>query len=148
MFRKSVILALVASASAFSTGGFLPALRPAQQRALAQRSSSLHMSCPLTPMGANVIVTVEEKKGDGQKSTESGILIAATVEKTGPATGVIAAVGNGWTTESGVKIPLDEVAVGDKIMFREPQAMENRKMKMQDTEYYVISVNDILAKIN
>jgi hypothetical protein len=37
-----------------------------KQRALAQRSSSLHMSCPLTPMGANVIVTVEEKKGDGQ----------------------------------------------------------------------------------
>ena len=27
-------------------------------------------------------------------------------------------MGNGWTTESGVKIPLDEVAVGDKIMFR------------------------------
>ena len=37
-----------------------------KQRALSQRSSSLHMSCPLTPMGANVIVTVEEKQSDGQ----------------------------------------------------------------------------------
>lgn len=33
-----------------------------------QRSSGLHMSCPLTPMGANVIVTVEENKSDGQVS--------------------------------------------------------------------------------
>jgi len=99
-------------------------------------------------MGANIIVTMEETKSDGQKSTESGILIAATVEKTGPATGVIQAVGNGWTTEAGVKVPLDDVAVGDKVMFREPSAMENRKMKVADTEYYVISVNDVLAKIN
>lgn len=32
--------------------------------------------------------------------------------------GVIEAVGNGWTTEAGVKVPLDDVAVGDKVMFR------------------------------
>jgi co-chaperonin GroES (HSP10) len=47
----------------------------------------------------------------------------------------------------GVKIPLDEVAVGDKIMFREPSSFENRKMKVGDVDYWVISVNDILAKI-
>jgi len=31
---------------------------------------------------------------------------------------VVEAVGTGWTTESGVKVPLDDVSVGDKIMFR------------------------------
>ena len=36
---------------------------------------------------------------------------------------------------------------GDKIMFREPTSFENRKMKVEDEEYFVISVNDILAKM-
>lgn len=38
--------------------------------------------------------------------------------------------------------------VGDKIMFREPSSFENRKMKVSDVDYYVISVNDVLAKVN
>lgn len=33
-------------------------------------------------------------------------------------------------------------------MFREPSAMEARKMKTKDGEYFVLSVNDILAKVN
>ena len=32
--------------------------------------------------------------------------------------GKVAAVGGGWTTEAGVKIAIDEVSIGDKIMFR------------------------------
>jgi len=32
--------------------------------------------------------------------------------------GTIEAVGGGWTAETGVKIAIDDVAVGDKIMFR------------------------------
>ena len=40
----------------------------------------------------------------------------------------------------GVKVAIDEVAIGDKIMFREPSSFENRKMKINDVEYYVISV--------
>ena len=97
-------------------------------------------------MGANIIVTIDEEGGK-EKKTDSGILVAATVKTEGPKTGKVEAVGTGWTTEQGVKIPLDEVAVGDKIMFREPSSFENRKMKVGDVDYWVISVNDILAKI-
>jgi len=146
MFRRSVALALVASASAFTTGAFAPALRPAQ-RAVSQQCGGLQMSCPLTPMGANIIVTMDQEGGKEQKS-DSGILIAASVKTDGPKTGEVKAVGTGWTTESGVKVPLDEVKVGDKIMFREPSSFENRKMKVSDVDYYVISVNDVLAKVN
>jgi hypothetical protein len=32
------------------------------------------------------------------------------------------------------------VQVGDKVMFREPNSMEARKMKVADAEFYVISV--------
>ena len=43
---------------------------------------------------------------------------AASVKTDGPKTGKVEAVGNGWVTESGVKVPIDDVKVGDKIMFR------------------------------
>ena len=43
------------------------------------------MSCPLTPMGANIIVTVDESQGKEKKS-DSGILIAASVKTDGPKT--------------------------------------------------------------
>ena len=43
------------------------------------------MSCPLTPMGANIIVTMDQEGGKEQKS-DSGILIAASVKTDGPKT--------------------------------------------------------------
>ncbi len=36
------------------------------QRTVSHRCAALRMSCPLTPMGANIIVTMEETKSDGQ----------------------------------------------------------------------------------
>jgi len=98
-------------------------------------------------MGANIIVTMDKDSGN-EKVTDSGILVAASVKTDGPKTGVVMAVGAGWTAETGVKIAIDDVAVGDKIMFREPGQFENRKMKIKNEDFYVISVNDVLAKIN
>ena len=39
------------------------------------------------------------------------------------------------------------VQVGDKVMFREPGGLEARKIKIKEGEFFVLSVNDILAKI-
>jgi len=104
------------------------------------------MACPLEPMGANIIVTMD-KESTSEKKSDSGILIvsvsliissyltvnrasiwslnmrcvgmqAASVKTDGPKTGKVEAVGHGWVTESGVKVPIDDVKVGDKIMFR------------------------------
>ncbi|EKX55101.1 hypothetical protein GUITHDRAFT_99733 [Guillardia theta CCMP2712] len=109
------------------------------------KRTELKMACPLVPLGANIIVTLD--KAAGEKMTDSGILVAASVKTDGPQTGVVQAVGSGWVTEQGAKVPIEEVKVGDKVMFREPTAFENRKMKMNDQDYYVLSVNDILAKM-
>ena len=107
---------------------------------------ALRMSCPLEPLGSNVIIQMEQESGSEQM-TSSGIMIAASVKTEGPKVGTIAAVGSGWYTETGTKIPVDEVKVGDKVMFREPSAMEARKMKTPEGEFFVLSVNDIMAKI-
>jgi len=44
------------------------------QRTVSHRSAALRMACPLTPMGANIIVTMEDKKGDGQVRRQLGPL--------------------------------------------------------------------------
>ncbi|KAJ1490171.1 hypothetical protein T484DRAFT_3366985 [Baffinella frigidus] len=103
---------------------------------------SLQMACPLTPLGANVIIKLE-RASNTEKKTESGILMAASVEDKGPVTGIIEAVGSGFFTEQGVKIPIDEVKVGDKVMFRQPTSFENRRMKVDAEEYYVLSVRPL-----
>ena len=40
------------------------------------------MACPLTPMGANVIVTMEDTGAGKEKKTDSGILYARRAEAT------------------------------------------------------------------
>mmetsp|Transcript_1029 Transcript_1029/g.2405 ORF Transcript_1029/g.2405 Transcript_1029/m.2405 type:complete len:148 (-) Transcript_1029:114-557(-) len=144
-FRSILLLALALPAVA----AFAPSLRfsnSPQVNVAGRRPMGLQMSCPLVPLGSNVIVQMEEAS-TAEKKSASGILIAASVKAEGPKIGKIAAVGDGWHTEAGAKIAIEEVKVGDRVMFREPTSFENRKMKVEDDEFYVISVNDILAKI-
>jgi len=145
MLRSSLLLAVGLQAVAAFTA---PALRlpTLSSNVATRRPMQLNMNCPLTPLGANVIIKLT-KASNQEKMTESGILMAASVADKGPTTGTGEAVVSGFFTESGAKIPIDEVAVGDKVMFRMPTGFEGRKMKVDEQEYYVLSVNDILAKI-
>eukprot|EP00960_Hanusia_phi_P076495 768568-Hanusia_phi.AAC.7 len=125
-------LSLSAPASSFVSSS--PALRPQSLRSstLAQaKRTELKMSCPLVPLvmhakrgtilvndqsalqGANIIVTLD--KASGEKMTDSGILVAASVKSEGPQTGVVQAVGSGWVTEQGAKVPIEEVKVIEPI---------------------------------
>uniref|UniRef100_A0A7S4PQX1 Uncharacterized protein n=1 Tax=Cryptomonas paramaecium TaxID=2898 RepID=A0A7S4PQX1_9CRYP len=145
MLRILILASLLQCLVAFQAAlPFQPSFKLASSSV--RRPLALRMGCPLTPLGANVIVVMEKEVAETQRP--SGILLAASVKAEGPKTGTVAAVGDGWHTDTGVRIPITEVKIGDKVYFREPNALESRKMKVGGEEYVVLSVNDIMAKLN
>lgn len=94
----------------------------------------------IKPLGDRVLVKPE---GMGDTKTKTGIIIPDTAHKEKPERGEVVAVGEGKRTEKGELIPL-RVAVGETIIFSKYGYDE---VKIDDTEYYIVSESNILAVI-
>ena len=93
----------------------------------------------IVPLGDRVLV----KALVAETKTKSGIIIPDTASKERPEQGVVVAVGDGRITDDG-KIIAPKVKVGDTIIFSKYQLDE---IKIDDEEYYVLNVPNILAII-
>lgn len=92
----------------------------------------------IKPLGDRVVIKVLEK----EEKTASGIVLPDTAKEK-PQQGEIVAVGSGKMLENGQRVPL-EVKVGDKVIFSKFAGTE---MKLDGTEYLILSDRDILAVI-
>ncbi len=91
----------------------------------------------LKPLGDHVVVEALESG----ETTKSGIVIPDTAKEK-PQEGKVIAVGSG-RFEDGKKVPL-EVKVGDKVIYSKYGGSE---VKLEGTEYLILSERDILAII-
>lgn len=93
---------------------------------------------PLAPLGDRIVVEPAEK--EGEKKLASGIIIPETVDKEKPMKGTVVAIGPG-KMEEGKRVP-PQVALGDTVIFSKYGYDE---VKIDGTEYYILSESNILA---
>jgi chaperonin GroES len=98
------------------------------------------MTKKVQPLGDKLLVRPLTK----EETTESGIILPETATKERPEEGEVLAVGPGARDESGSRITIDEVVVGDTILFTKYGPQE---IKVDGEELLVVSVKDVLAKI-
>jgi chaperonin GroES len=91
----------------------------------------------LRPLGDKVVIRPQKE----EEKTKSGIVLPATAEKEKPEQGEIIAVGPGKMTEDGKLVPMS-VKVGDTVLFQKYGPTE---IKLEGTEYLVVSESDVLA---
>lgn len=89
----------------------------------------------LKPLHDNVILEKEKV----ENKTASGIILSEK-PKEQPSVATVVAVGEGEVVDGKV-VPMN-VAVGDKVIFKKYGGTE---VKIDDQEYLIISVKDILA---
>ena len=95
------------------------------------------------PLHDRVLVRPITENERGTK-TKSGIFIPENVEKERSEHGEVVAVGPGKMTEDGKRMPMS-VKVGDKVLFNKYGPDE---IKVDGTEYFMLSESSILAIIN
>ena len=92
----------------------------------------------VTPLNDRVVIKRLEEEG----KTKGGIIIPdAAKEK--PQEGIVVAIGDGKTLESGQKAPLT-VKTGDKILFGKYSGTE---IKIDGEEHLILREDDVLAII-
>jgi chaperonin GroES len=92
----------------------------------------------IKPLGDRVLV----KPGAGaEEKSASGIIIPDTARTEKPERGEVVAVGEGKRTERGELLPV-RVSVGDTVIFSKYGYDE---VKVDDTDYYIVSESNILA---
>jgi chaperonin GroES len=91
----------------------------------------------LRPLGDKVVIRPQKE----EEKTKSGIVLPATAEKDKPEQGEVIAVGPGKLTEDGKIVPMS-VKVGDTVLFQKYGPTE---IKLEGTEYLVVSEGDVLA---
>jgi chaperonin GroES len=91
----------------------------------------------LRPLGDKVVIRPQKE----EEKTKSGIVLPATAEKDKPEQGEVIAVGPGKMTEDGKLVPMS-VKVGDTVLFQKYGPTE---IKLEGTEYLVVSEGDVLA---
>ncbi len=92
----------------------------------------------LRPLGDRLVVEHVEQ---AEKSA-GGVFLPDTAKEK-PQEGKVLAVGTGRTLDSGTKLPMD-VKVGDRIIYSKYSGSE---IKLEGTEYLIISEKDVLAVI-
>jgi chaperonin GroES len=85
-------------------------------------------------------VVVKNIKAD--ETTASGLVIPDTAKEK-PQQGEVVAVGPGRVDDNGKRVPMD-VSVGDRILYAK---YSGNDVKLDQTDYLVLSEKDILAKI-
>lgn len=99
---------------------------------------------PITPLGDRVVVRPLTDEESGSTSP-SGIIIPDTAKKEKPEQGVVIAAGPGkWDEDGEKRLPL-EVKVGDRVVFSKYGYDE---LKVDGTEYYIVSESSILGIFN
>ena len=96
----------------------------------------------IRPLGNNILVEPVSDENDGSK-TKSGIFIPDTIDKEKPDQGIIVSVGAGKKDSNGKLIPMS-VKKGQKVMYTKFGLDE---IKVDDTKYYIMSEDSILAII-
>ena len=94
----------------------------------------------LRPLGDRVVV---KPLSEEASKTPSGIYIPDTAKEK-PQEGEVVAVGPGEPNDNGEKIKPD-VEKGDKVVYSKYGGTE---IKVEGTEYLILSSRDILAKVN
>ena len=94
----------------------------------------------LQPLGDRVIV---KPLSEEDNKTPSGIYIPDTAKEK-PQEGEVVAVGPGEPNDNGEKIKPD-VDIGDKVVYSKYGGTE---IKIEGTEYLILSSRDILAKVS
>ncbi len=92
----------------------------------------------IKPLGDRIVIKVIE---DTEK-TSGGIFIPDSAKEK-PQKGEVVAVGLGKTNEKGEREPMD-VKVGDTVLYAKYAGTD---VKMDDTEYKILSIKDALAII-
>jgi len=90
-------------------------------------------------MGDRIIVQAASK----EEKTLSGIILPDMADKERPEQGNVVAIGPGRVLDNGTRAPMN-VKVGDKVVFKKYSPDE---VKVDDTDYLVISESDVLAVI-
>jgi len=99
------------------------------------------MTRSVTPLNDKILIkpiTKEEK-------TESGIILPDTASKERPEEGEVLAIGPGMQNEDGNRISIDDLKVGDTVVFTKYGPQE---IKIDGEELLLVSYKDILAKVN
>ena len=96
----------------------------------------------LEPLFDNVLIEAEE---NNEKITKSGIVLPDNVEKKEQSKGVVISIGPGKFNKDGVRTPVS-VKVGDKVLFSKPWS-DDKKMEEDGKKFFLVSEEDILAKI-
>lgn len=96
------------------------------------------MATKIIPLADRVVV----KNIQAEETLASGLVIPDTAKEK-PQQGEVVAVGPGRLDEKGQRVPM-EVKVGDRIIYAK---YSGNDIKLDQTEYLVLSEKDILAKI-
>lgn len=94
----------------------------------------------LEPLGDKVVVEPED---DLEQRTPSGLVIPDTAKEK-PQIGKVVAVGPGALDDDGDRLPMD-VKDGDRVLYSKFAGTE---VKLDGTEYLVLSSRDLLAIVN
>lgn len=93
----------------------------------------------LKPLGDRVVIEHVE-----QNDKSSGGIFLPDTAKEKPQEGLVAAVGTGRVTDDGKTLPLT-VKVGDRVIYSKYSGSE---VKVDGTEYLIVSEKDVLAVID
>ena len=96
------------------------------------------MASKIVPLADRVVV----KNVQAEETLASGLVIPDTAKEK-PQQGEVIAVGPGRLDDNGKRVPMD-VVVGDRILYAK---YSGNDVKIDQTEYLVLSEKDILAKI-
>jgi chaperonin GroES len=94
----------------------------------------------LQPLGDRVVVQTED---DLEQKTPSGLVIPDTAKEK-PQIGTVLAVGPGALDDDGDRLPMD-VKEGDRVLYSKFAGTE---VKVEGTEYLVLSARDLLAIVS
>ena len=97
------------------------------------------MAMKIRPLHDRILV----KRLEEQETVRGGIIIPDTAKEK-PQEGKVIAAGNGKVGDDGKRIPLD-VKAGDRILFGKYSGSE---VKIEDDEYLILRVEDVLAVLD
>jgi chaperonin GroES len=98
----------------------------------------LFVATKIVPLADRIVV----KNVQAEETTASGLVIPDTAKEK-PQQGEVVAVGPGRLDDNGKRVVMD-VQVGDRILYAK---YSGNDVKIDQTEYLVLSEKDILAKI-
>ena len=94
----------------------------------------------LTPLNDRVIVRPKE----ALEKSKGGVILPDTASKEKPIEGTVIAVGPGKVAENGTRVAM-EVKKDQRVIFSKYSGTE---LKIEDVNYLILRVEDILAIIN